>query len=335
MHQRVFLLFLLLCFVARPVKADDGHSGGTTGTSSSRAQTTCDADRSSSGCDDACKPPVWSFAADALWLQRTAGNGAQLGRTFNVATGDTVDQLSSSDADYSMQAGTRFRVLYHSDEVTTWEAVYFGMQTWNGGNSVTPDLTGAGTLADSPYTQTDKLVGGFDESLAFHSTSRLHNVEINCRQDFASNDVAAIHWLAGVRMSNGTNRSLCTDSIPCRRDRRNRHHMPQPTDRSADRCRPATALGSLAIVRKREGRPDGQRLPATPLELELQRDTARGVPGHHANRRRKPRRLRGMRHRLLVSGHLSADSHLDARGGYQLLYLGGLAREGATGRFRQ
>ena len=199
MHHRVFLLGLLLFIVARQVQADDANSIGATGISSAGTQATCDANGCISGFDAACNPPVWSFAADALWLQRTPGSGTQLGRTFVVATGDTVNQLSSSEADYSMQAGTRFRLLYHTNECTTWEAVYFGMQTWNGGNSVTPDLIGAGTLADSPYTQADKLVGGFDESLAFHSTSRLHSVEINCCRDLASNDVASLRWLAGLR----------------------------------------------------------------------------------------------------------------------------------------
>jgi len=178
-----------------PAQAKDADCGCT-------GQTAVPSDQASCGCEkccDGCRASRWAVGADVLWLERSGGNGVTLGRTFNVATGDTVDTLSGRDAGYSMQAGGRFRLLYQPDDCTAWEAVYFGMQTWSGGSSVTPDLFVAGTLADSPWPQTDKLVVGFDQSLAFHSTSRLNNVEINRRRELGGNDCASIHWLVGLR----------------------------------------------------------------------------------------------------------------------------------------
>ena len=69
------------------------------------------------------------------------------------------------------------------DENVAWEILYFGLQNWSAGQTITTNpLTG--TVATSPYTQTDKLLGGFDKSLGYTYSSQLQNVEFNARRMF-------------------------------------------------------------------------------------------------------------------------------------------------------
>ena len=119
-------------------------------------------------CSCCCCLPAWTIRADAIWLARSAGNDVYLGQTFAVAGGETADALFSDDADFPMSHGMRFQVAYHVDRKTTWEAIYFGLHCWSGGRTLLPNLE-AGTLAESPWTQTDKLIGGFDTGLGFQN----------------------------------------------------------------------------------------------------------------------------------------------------------------------
>jgi len=197
MRKVVFLLLVAVnAAVALRAQADEAGDAAADGAVPKSLETAPPAGEIQSLC---CRSSAWTVEADALWLQPAHGNGVTLGRTFDVANGNTVDTLFSNDAGFDMQAGTRFRLLWQRDACTAWEGVYFGMQTWDGGSAITPDLAVAGTLADSPFTQTDKLVGGFDQGLGFHSTARLNSVEINRRRLFDHNCGASIEWLTGLR----------------------------------------------------------------------------------------------------------------------------------------
>ncbi|MGA2258199.1 MAG: BBP7 family outer membrane beta-barrel protein [Thermoguttaceae bacterium] len=196
--QRVVFVLLVAVNAAAALQAQADESGDAVadGAVSTSRETAPPAAAIESLC---CRPSAFTVDVDTLCLQPARGNGVTLGRTFDVTNGNTLETLSSNDAGFDMQAGLRFRLLWQRDACTAWEGVYFGMQTWDGGSSITPDFAVAGTLADSPWTQTDKLVGGFDQSLSFHSMARLNNVEINRRRLLDCNCGASIEWLAGLR----------------------------------------------------------------------------------------------------------------------------------------
>jgi hypothetical protein len=146
---------------------------------------------------DGYTPPTLTADIDVLWLQ-PAYQGTQLGRTFVVASGATIDTLSSKDNDTAIEPGARLRLVIQSCTGDALEAVYFGLQYWSGGRTLSADPA-AGILAGSPWTQTDKLVGGFDESLGFQLTSRLNNVEINFLRAAPDVDRWSLDLLGGVR----------------------------------------------------------------------------------------------------------------------------------------
>jgi hypothetical protein len=121
--------------------------------------------------------PEWTFQADALWLQRTVGTDNFLGGVYHHH--HLVDPLSSGDAGFSMQPGMRLQLTRRLDDEISWQGVYFGLQNWSTGRTVTADPINAHTLAFSPYTQTDAIIDGFGTSLGYTYGSRLQNAEFN------------------------------------------------------------------------------------------------------------------------------------------------------------
>jgi hypothetical protein len=125
----------------------------------------------------------WSFQADALALQRGSGSSAYLGQTSVGIGGPVVGTLNANDVGYSMQPGARLALLCNIDDQLQWETLYFGLQNWSASNTLLANPY-TGVLASSPYTQVDKLIGGFGQSLGYTYNSRLENIEFNARRRY-------------------------------------------------------------------------------------------------------------------------------------------------------
>jgi hypothetical protein len=324
MRGQLFLVVTVAGFYAGvAAKAEEAGCASTDDSVVGYATATCAAAGGGRMC--LCPPIPCTVEADVLWLQRSAGNGALLGRTFNVPNGATIDTLASGDATYGMQAGTRFRLLVPCDDCATVEGIYFGMQMWNGGSSVTPNVA-ARSLADSPWTQTDKILGGFDQSLAFHSTSRLNNAEINFRQVLGTNNGETIRWLAGLRYVQW-DESLALDGInalPTAFEEievscHNQMFGPQlgaEVRRAWDRWTLSVEGKAALLVNvfqqyRSNGNSSGVLPGALPAILPLyEANHSSGVAGVVD---------------LSIVATYALTQHVFARGGYQLLYLAGLA----------
>jgi hypothetical protein len=139
----------------------------------------------------------WTVRADALWLKPQFGPGQVLGQT--IAPGGTViDTLRFDDA--NIQPGVRLQLIRQVDRVTSWELMYFGLQQWSVSEAITPDPLGIGSAAFSPYLQSIPLLGGtgLEGPLKFNYGANLHNAELNRRRQFQGSNWA-FSRLAGFR----------------------------------------------------------------------------------------------------------------------------------------
>ncbi len=147
--------------------------------------------------------PTWSITAEALWLQRSTNNFGSLGETILFNTETVVDQLNIGT--FAMTPGMRLRGTYRADDLRSFEAIYFGLQHWslNGtiyGNPSHSAFHGNGPIwATSPYTQADFLVGPFAGSLGYAYSSNLNNAELNRRFIRLETDNWTVDTLLGVR----------------------------------------------------------------------------------------------------------------------------------------
>ncbi len=149
---------------------------------------------------DAAAPlPDWSFSADVLFLDRSIGTNNRLGGVYSYNTHSFIEHLNSSDAGFNVQPGMRLQLIRRLNEQVAFEAIYFGLQSWSAGNTLYVDPFGSNTVAYSPYTQTDALIGGFGTSLGYVNRSSINNVEFN--QLFKRVDFGNWRWstLWGVR----------------------------------------------------------------------------------------------------------------------------------------
>lgn len=128
---------------------------------------------------DELPPSRWTFSADILVLHRSIGTDNYLGGVYSLATGATVANLTAGDNGFSFQPGLRFKLGFRVNDAISWEAVYFGLQNWNTGHTLYANPIGAGTVADSYYTQSDWIIGGFGTSLGYYYSSSLNNFELN------------------------------------------------------------------------------------------------------------------------------------------------------------
>ena len=143
--------------------------------------------------------PNWSFSADAMFLQRTIGTDNRLGGVYSYNTHSFIEHLTSSDAGFNMEPGMRLQLTRRLSDQVSLEAVYFGLQSWSGGNTLQVDPFGSNTVGFSPYTQTDHMIGGFGTSIGYSDRSSLQNVEFN--QTFKRLDFGNWRWgtLWGLR----------------------------------------------------------------------------------------------------------------------------------------
>ncbi len=149
--------------------------------------------------------PRWIFSAEALWLERTDDRGVLLGETVtNPGSGPsfTVDTLYSDDELFPLAPGAKFQLAYRLDNMHALEVVYFGVQNWSVGRTIYGDPIGDSVLAFSPWTQTDALVGGFDNYLGYTYKSSVNNVEVNDRFAGTGGMFWSVAGLWGVRYVN-------------------------------------------------------------------------------------------------------------------------------------
>jgi hypothetical protein len=139
----------------------------------------------------------WFVAADALALLRSGGNAAFLGET-RTTFGDLEDSLSNG---YSAdpRVGPRITLGRSLEAGYSMEASYFGLQWWTSNGAITADAEGRTTLAESPWLQADDIIGGFDDYLSSSYAARLHNMELSLLRELSNCSKHSVSVLCGLR----------------------------------------------------------------------------------------------------------------------------------------
>jgi hypothetical protein len=125
----------------------------------------------------------WMFSAEALWLERVDNRDTFLGNTVTNFGGPNyiVDTLTSGDQDFPFAPGIKLQLGYRFSDANAIEVAYFGLQQWSVSRAIQGDPIGDTVLAFSPWTQTDALIGGFDNHLGYTYKSSTNSVEVNDR----------------------------------------------------------------------------------------------------------------------------------------------------------
>jgi len=150
-------------------------------------------------------PPIgsrWTFSAEAIWLQRMDNSGVILGNTvtdYGAGLGYVTDILTSTDVCFPLDSGVRLQAGYRFTDQNSVALTYFGLQQTSVGRTIYGDPVGNTVLAYSPWTQTDAIIGGFDNSLGYTYGSRVNNAEINQRIVAAAGPTWTLAGLWGVR----------------------------------------------------------------------------------------------------------------------------------------
>lgn len=149
--------------------------------------------------------PRWRFAADALFLERSIGSNVPLGYTvYNPASmlpqAIPTDTLYSGDEPMALQGGVRLELGRRFTDDIAVDAVYWGLQQWSVGRNIYGDPFGDTVLAFSPWTQTDALIGGFNNYLGYTYKSQINNFELNEKIMLTQRDpYHSLAWLWGFR----------------------------------------------------------------------------------------------------------------------------------------
>lgn len=154
----------------------------------------------------ALEGPKWIFAADALLLERSVGSNVPLGYTADTGVGPpalATDTLYSGDELFNYETGVRLQLGRRFTDDIAVDAVYWGLQQWSVGRSIYGDPFGETVGANSPWTQTDKYIGYFDNFLGYTYKSTANNFELNERIMLGQSDpYHSLAWLWGFRYFN-------------------------------------------------------------------------------------------------------------------------------------
>jgi hypothetical protein len=149
---------------------DPGEAGG------------CPADRWAA-CSQDCDAPRWTATADALFLVRSSARGQRL--LTDPLSEDKL--LDSADLTFSTEVGPRLGLIRHGTGDWDFELNYFGIAGWNAAaefpNSRLP--VGLGSLA------IDQTLSLPVTDVAFQYRSRLDSSELNLRHPINE-------WLTGL-----------------------------------------------------------------------------------------------------------------------------------------
>jgi hypothetical protein len=144
----------------------------------------------------------WMFSADAIWLQRVDNTSVILGNTvtdYGAGLGYVTDILTSTDVPFRLDAGVRLGAAFRFNDRNSLEATYFGLQQESVGRWISGDPVGNTVLAYSPWTQTDAIIGGFDNGLGYTYGSRVNSAELNQRLTVGGAASWSLAGLWGVR----------------------------------------------------------------------------------------------------------------------------------------
>jgi hypothetical protein len=140
-----------------------------------------------------------------MFLERTVGSSVPLGYTvYNPGSGNPqalpTDSLYSDDELFQLEPGLRLELGRRLGDNTAIDAVYWGLNQWSVGRNIYGDPIGDSVLAFSPWTQTDAIIGGFNNYLGYTYKSQVNNFEINERIQFTEHDpYHSLAWLWGFR----------------------------------------------------------------------------------------------------------------------------------------
>jgi hypothetical protein len=133
--------------------------------------------------------PHWVATADALFLQRSAANNRQL----LYDPGAPAEVLSASNLNFSFGAGERLGLCWENPAGMGLELLYFGIDSWQSSANVPSSafVFGVGDLS------IDNTITVPVTAAQFQYTSRLYSGEINLR--YALNDwltpLAGLRWV--------------------------------------------------------------------------------------------------------------------------------------------
>lgn len=136
------------------------------------------------GCESCCGNPCWKATADALLLQRSATHGPQL--LSDPATGASL--LKSSNLHFSFEAGPRLSLIRQGDCGWDCELNCFGIDGWSASAafSNTAFVGGVGSLP------IDNAISLPVDEVAFAERSRLYSGEFNLRRPVGDSLVALL-----------------------------------------------------------------------------------------------------------------------------------------------
>ena len=134
----------------------------------------------------ACEPR-WTATSDAIFLTRSAAGGQQL--VTDPLSGDTL--LNASDLTFSPAAGPRLSLIRHGASGWDIELNYFSIQGWG----ATADVPNASFPMGFGYLAIDEAIPLPVTDAAFQYHSRLDSGELNFRHRVHER----LTWLAGFR----------------------------------------------------------------------------------------------------------------------------------------
>lgn len=177
-------------------------------------------DEGCQSCDDGCGRQSgcsccsgcnnnWSLQADALWLQPTVGSATQ-GQII-APDGSVSDRLSVSNPQY--QGGVRIQLSRPFDGRSRIEVLFSGLQQFSGAGTITPDPNGVGSLANSIFLQTPGITGNISGPISYQYGANFYNLELNQRMCLTRRRLnTSLLW--GVRYLQWNDRLTLTGSEP-------------------------------------------------------------------------------------------------------------------------
>lgn len=162
----------------------------------------CDAASCPMDCCQPCyRPQRWFAAGDAIWLQRESAGSILLAREVDAAGDQVGNRRLDSDrvSGFDMRTGFRALVGYRLGCRGAAEFSYFGMNFWEGNGEFRPTHNRA-VAVQSPYlgSAVPTADNGF-QVITANYTSELHNAEANLRWHLCESPCGTLSFISGVR----------------------------------------------------------------------------------------------------------------------------------------
>ena len=137
----------------------------------------------------------WTFAAEALWLQR-------VNQPFVTAADTVGDNLDEVFAGAQFRPGVRFELQRWECDGNSWELSYFSLQQWSENATVAGDPVAFSRVVQSPLQRLDDLIGGFDTNVSCTYRAQTHNAEFNRWWAKSDNGIWNVRGMLGARYFN-------------------------------------------------------------------------------------------------------------------------------------